>query len=345
MVDLVLSADQQQVVDGVSDFLAAEAPLARLRPDAKHKRDAELWPSMGDLGWFAMALPERVGGVGMSVVEEALVFRQLGRHIFSPNVLASSIGARVAFAAGAADLGEAIASGRERVALMNALAPPEIGKRSSGSFHLFDGEGARFALAVAETGGAVLIEQSQLNERAAARSAVDGVTVENVRLNAASAVAHADDAQAHHLLLRVLAAAMLAGACEGTRDLASSYAKLRHQFGQPIGAFQAIKHKCADMALRADAVGALVNFASIAVATGRADADFQATAAKLLAGQYALLNAKETIQVHGGIGFTVECDAHHFLKRAHLYDQIGGASRRQQQLLLAIAAPAPEAAA
>jgi alkylation response protein AidB-like acyl-CoA dehydrogenase len=71
------------------------------------------------------------------------------------------------------------------------------------------------------------------------------------------------------------------------------------------------------------------------VAGQRSDSEYQSTAAKLLAGRYALLSAKETIQVHGGMGFTIECNAHHFFKRAHLYDLIGGNTFRQQQLLIA----------
>ncbi|MGE0741749.1 MAG: acyl-CoA dehydrogenase family protein [Hyphomonadaceae bacterium] len=345
MVDLVLSSDQQQVVDGVRDFLADKAPLARLRPGASERRDTDLWPAMGEMGWFMMALPEADGGVGMSVVEEALVFREFGRRVLTPCVLAQTLGARVALAAGKSDAAAQIASGGVRVAFANALGPATIGAATSGRFHIFDGAVAPYVFAIAEDGAAALIERRSLNDVTAVNSAVDGVEIEAASLEGAPAFATAPASAGLHTLARLFAASMLAGVCEATRDLATEYAKVRNQFGQPIGAFQAIKHKCADMALRAEAVGALTNFASIAVATQRDDAAFQATSAKLLAGQYALLSAKETIQVHGGIGFTVECDAHHFLKRAHLYDQIAGNSRRQQRLLLQTPAPAPEAAA
>jgi alkylation response protein AidB-like acyl-CoA dehydrogenase len=117
--------------------------------------------------------------------------------------------------------------------------------------------------------------------------------------------------------------------------MASGYAKIRETFGAPIGKYQAIKHKCADMAIRADAVNAIVAFASITVRDERHDADFQTRAAKLLATQYALLNAKENIQVHGAIGFTTDLPAHLLLKRAHVLDQFAGAVRRQQIDLLA----------
>jgi hypothetical protein len=281
----------------------------------------------------------------MSVVEEALVFRQLGRHLLSPNVLASLIGARVAAAAGATDIAPAIASGTERVAFANALAIPTLDERVTGRFHLFDAQDAFWILVVTEEGDAALIERSGLVHVQAGLSAVDGMTIDTAVIDALPTVRTASEQFGAHVVLRLLGAAMLVGVCEGARDMATAHAKLRHQFGQPIGAFQAIKHKCADMALRTEAAGALVSFASICVATGRQDANFQATAAKLLGGRSALLNAKENIQVHGAIGFTVECDAHHFLKRAHVYDQIAGHSRRQQQLLLCQAAPSAEHAA
>lgn len=343
MVDLVVSAEQQQIVDSVVEYLVAELPLGRLRP-GQPGSDAEHWPRMGALGWFMLAVPGAQGGVGLSAVEEALLFRQLGRHLLSPNVLASVIGVRVAAHAGVSDLASAIMSGEARVALAQATGRPNVGARVKGRFHLFDADGADWILFVHENGAAALVARPDIGDVWRVASAVDGITVDVATVDAAAHL-HTGAQSGAAITLRLLAAAMLAGVCDGTRDLATAYAGVREQFGQPIGAFQAIKHKCADMALRAEAVGSLLSFASIAVASGRPDAAFQATAAKLLGGQYALLSAKETIQVHGGIGFTVECDAHHFLKRAHVYDQIGGASRRQQQLLLAESAPPQEAVA
>lgn len=339
MVDLVLSSEQQQIVESVGAYLAAQAPLSRLRPGVKSPRDVDLWASMGELGWFALGVPEEDGGGGLSVVEEALIFRQLGRYLLSPNALALLIGARVAAGAGAASIARSIASGSTRVALANPLSIPTVDDRVTGRFHFFDAEDAVWILVVTESGDAALIEHTEIDLVRRGNSAIDGMTIDVGTVNTARTIATAGRDFNAHVMLRLLSAAMLVGVCEAARDMATAYAKVRHQFGQPIGAFQAIKHKCADMALRTEAAGALVSFASICVATRREDAIFQATAAKLLSGRSALLNAKETIQVHGAIGFTVECDAHHLLKRAHVYDQIAGSSRRQQQLLLREDAP------
>jgi alkylation response protein AidB-like acyl-CoA dehydrogenase len=345
VVDLVISPEQQQIVDSVVDYLAAEMPVRRLRPDAAERSDAGHWRAMGELGWFMLALPEEHGGVGLTATEEALLFRELGRHLLTPNVLAQTLGARVAAAAGS-DRAGAVAAGEEQVALALRRAGSNDDDAFAGRFQIIDAGDAPLVLIVEEDGRAALIETRVLNGRQPLSSAVDRTTIELATISSpAATVATAAPSAGVHTRLRLLAAAMLSGVCAGTRDLASEYAKMRMQFGQPIGAFQAIKHKCADMAVRADAVAALVDYASICVATDRADAVFQATSAKLLSGRYALTNAKETIQVHGAIGWTVEADAHHFLKRAHLYDQIGGGSRRQQQLLLAEAAPAAESVA
>src|SRR5690554_4374792 len=95
MVDLIPSEEQQLIVDSVAEYLVAELPLSRLRPGQPGK-DSGQWSRMGELGWFMLSVPEAQGGLGLSAIEEALIFRQLGRHLLSPNVLASVIGVHVA---------------------------------------------------------------------------------------------------------------------------------------------------------------------------------------------------------------------------------------------------------
>src|SRR5262249_29947122 len=120
------------------------------------------------------------------------------------------------------------------------------------------------------------------------------------------------------------------GAAEAALALAVDYAKLRQQFGQPIGAFQAIKHRCADMKLRTKLLGALVLMAALSEREGRSDAAAQIAAARLLAARYALDNAAAGIQIHGAMGFTAECDAHLFLLRAHLIENVGSTARERE---------------
>lgn len=346
MVDLLMTSEQRQIVESVADFLGANLPVDRLRPGAvTGRREEDAAAEMAALGWFTVGLAERHGGLGMTAAEEALIFREFGRNLLGPRPLATVLGMRVAADAGAADLCGRIADGSLNVALANQVSASTIGGSVSGTFQIFNGAGADLLLMIGEAGEAALVERARLTLVEMRRSSVDGLVLEQALVEAVPAAVRVAAGSDLYVRLSLLAAAMLSGACEATRDLATDYAKLRVQFGRPIGSFQAIKHKCSDMALRADAAVNLVNFAAVALVAGQDDAPYLSTAAKLLTARYALMNAKETIQVHGGIGFTVECNAHHFLKRAHLYDLIGGGAFRQQQLLLADAAPMAEAAA
>ena len=122
----------------------------------------------------------------------------------------------------------------------------------------------------------------------------------------------------------LLVASMLAGICEATRDRSVAYAGEREQFGRPIGSFQAVKHRCADMAVRAEAIGTLTNYTALALGEGLAEADRLVPLTKALASEYALANSADDIQNHGGTGFTVECPSHLYLKRAHLLATVLG---------------------
>jgi len=330
MVNLIASSEQQMIVDSVASFLDDAMPVSRLR---RGTSDSERWTQMGELGLFGLSIPEADGGSGLGPVEEALVFRQLGRNLLSPGVIASAIGANVAFVLGENALAADIVAGNTRVALAQHRGLAGEDKRVCGSFQLYDPQGTDWILVVNDAGDAALVPRDAAINDTVVASAVDALAIHTASIDTDPGL-FAGREHGLGARLPLLAGAMLAGVCDGARDLASDYAKMREQFGQPIGAFQAIKHKCADMCVRADAVGSLLNYAAVATALDRPDAAFQTTALKLLGGQYALISAKEAIQVHGGIGFTMECDAHHFLKRAHVYDQIGGTSRRQQQLLL-----------
>src|SRR5262249_42311423 len=122
---------------------------------------------------------------------------------------------------------------------------------------------------------------------------------------------------------------------EATRDLAVDYAKTREQFGKPIGSFQAIKHKCADMAVNAEAACSQTLLAALSLSKQEHDSMFQGAAATVVSNRAAVSNGEETIQIHGGMGFTSDCDAHLFLKRAHLNARLLAAALPPQEQLLA----------
>jgi alkylation response protein AidB-like acyl-CoA dehydrogenase len=327
MIDLLPSPEQQQIIDSVGEFFAHALPIARLRtPAGSWRISAGLWEEIAALGWFGLALAEEAGGAGYSLVEEMLVAREFGRHLASPALFAAMLSAHVAAHAGKNALLEGIVGGELRVGLANALPGAT---RNAPEFHLLDADGSHLVLYWNETG-------MGLHERAAfAKSTLVDSLDEAVHLERAVAPEGAPTAwvSAQQCALprraALLICAQLTGVAEAAKDDAVAHAKTREQFGQPIGAFQALKHDCAEMAVQCEVAYAQTFFAGLTENSRLADAEFQCAAAGLLTREAALANARGNIQIHGGIGFTSESDAHRYLKRAHLLSQLGGAVRRQ----------------
>lgn len=331
MIDLLPDDEQQAVADNIAEVLMAEAPVARLRDGAPE--DAGLLGRLATLGWIGMGLAEADGGVGYGMAEEVLLFRSAGRHLIGPGLLAATLAAHLAARLGDTLIAAELTAGRASVALMSPIDGVSLGAAVSGRFHRLDGAGCDYSLIVTRE-GAALIDNTGL--AAEPRSGLDdAVALERVVLIGQAARLWLPS-DVHRLDLRadILTSAILTGLSEGARDLAVDYAKVREQFGQPIGAFQAIKHMCADMAVRSEAAWSLVVFAALALADERPDTEFQSISARLLAEDAATRNAAKTIQVHGGIGYTAECDAQLFLKRARLWSGLGSSRSSRLRALL-----------
>ena len=326
-MDLTLAPEQAEIVATMTSFVARELPMAGMRAslDASSNRPATVWKACADLGWFGLGLPTDRGGVGYGAVEEALMFRELGRSLAPGPFLPTVLGARVAAHGGREDLAAAMVSGDTIVGLAE--------RRTDGGLDLIDAADASIVVEVGPDGARVYA----VDDLAAvtAEPCIDDATrLAAALLGDARPLARSTGPETHRRGT-VLAAAMLAGIAEATRDLSVGYAKVREQYGKPIGSYQAIKHPCADMAVRAEAAAAQVFFAAVCVDGGRLDVGFQAAAAKVVAGDAALRNAAATVQVHGGIGFTFEHDAHLYVKRAHVLDHLFGGPRLQLATILA----------
>ncbi|MDR7103695.1 acyl-CoA dehydrogenase family protein [Croceicoccus sp. BE223] len=335
-MDLLPSDDQQQIVDTIKDFLRNEAPVDRLREfGAIGNPDARLWPQLGELGFFALGLPEDKGGVGFSAAEEMLAFQQFGYHLVSPVIFGLVLGARIAAFAGDEDLRDELLAGGLKVGLANsrgAAAGPK-------DYHLLEAEDADWILFVTEAEAGLY-----------PRDAFDGITrvdstdsvliLERAKLVGSPRVSIPADVDNIHDRALMLIGAYAVGIGEGARDLAVDYAGIREQFGQPIGAFQSIKHICADMAIRSEAALCQASFAALVMDEGSPDTPFHATASKIVACETAVRNAADCIQVHGAFGFTSEANVHHYLKRAHFADMMWGALREQRKRILAFPTPA-----
>lgn len=330
MIELQPSSEQAAIVDSVASFLADRLPRDRLRPEPKPRpnRDREAWPELGALGIFALGLPEECGGAGYGLIEEMLIHREFGRLLVSPAVIATAVAAKIAVSADPS-LATRIGAGEVFVA-------PALADTAGARHHLLDARDA--AMVLAWSGDMLsLVPVDSLRDRGELVGVDSTVALEAaIVLGGAVAVAVGDGPMRQAVLL---VCAYLVGIAEATCDQSVEYAKVRQQFGQPIGAFQAVKHRCADMAMRASAAWNLTLFAALAEVAGGADAAFQASAARLIAADAALRNAAVNIQNHGGIGFTGEHDAHLFLKRAHMLDRFGGGTAAQKKRLLAEPSP------
>jgi len=314
-MDLLPTEEQEAIAVTARELLAKRGYPSALRALGSAGVDEELWTECAALGWLG------VGELGAGF--EVMLCRELGRHLapgpFLPNVLA----AHAATVIGDAELAKRLVEGSARAA---------VAHRWDDGLQVLHGPGADVVL-VAVDGGLSLVGMDAVGS-------LEDVTP----LDPATPVARAAGrewqgrrvADAQELIARatLLPAAFLCGIAEATRDQAAEHARTRQQFGQPIGAFQAVKHRCADMATRAEAAWAQTCFAAAALDGGRDDGGTSAAAAKVVALLAARQNAADNIQVHGGMGFTAEHDAHLFVKRTHVWETALGGRQAQLARLL-----------
>jgi alkylation response protein AidB-like acyl-CoA dehydrogenase len=336
-MDLTTSPEQDEIISSSAAFLRDRMPITRIRAlfDEPSNVDDAAWGGAAELGWFFLGLPEANGGVGFGLADEVHLFREIGRGLATGPFLSTVLAARVAAFAGDAALAEAIGGG-QRVGIVIPGSSTLIGADGSltGPLQLLDCEADGLALAVSPE-QAVLVRVADLTGVAPVACIDPGVRL--CRADAAGVApiarvtADVDPVQRRG---HVLAAAMLVGINEAVRDLSAEHAKSRVQFDKPIGVNQAIKHPCADMAVRAQLGYAQSIFAAVANDEGREDADYHAISAHLAAGEYADLSAAATVQIMGGMGFTFEHDAHLYCKRAFVLGQLFGGTSTQLGRLL-----------
>jgi alkylation response protein AidB-like acyl-CoA dehydrogenase len=341
-MDLLPSQDQLDVAEAAAQVFAKEMPINALRerrgePSAVNERG---WAQASELGLFGLALPESLGGAGFGLPEESLVFREIGRRLAPGPILSTVLGARVAARAGDPDLTASIISGETIVGLVQHVDGEHDGARASGKLRLLDAVDVGYVLLIGPD-GAGLIPAAELGELTSLTCIDPGARLaitESIDVTAGHWVPAADEALFQRGL--VLAAAMLVGIAEACRDAAVEHAKVREQFGRPIGVNQAIKHACADMAMRAGAAFGQLLLGAASLASDRSDAEFQAISAKLIGDSAAKENAAHTVQVFGGMGFTFENDTHLYVKRAEVLGLILG--HRTEHLSRLLALPSPQ---
>jgi alkylation response protein AidB-like acyl-CoA dehydrogenase len=321
-MNLLPSAEQLEIVSAASEFIAERMPVEQIRTDRDQMSAirADVWREGAELGLLTLGLSEEFGGSGSAFDDEVLLHIELGKRLAPGPFLAATLAARVAAACGDAALAREIGSGTVLVALAVRRGDEDAspGFHLKGTFDLIDPAGARYALVVARE-GAALVEMAVFGDPVVVESADPGTRIASASSASAEPV-HWLPAETEWIWGRamVLSAAFLTGLATAAAEIATQHAKTRVQFDKPIGANQAIKHSCVDMALAAEAAQAQTFFAAIAFASGRPDALWQILSAVTVAGSAAVDNPAAGIQVFGGMGYTFESDTHLYLKRAHL---------------------------
>jgi len=311
-------SDTHELVDSFTRPASTMLPVSRLRDDP-HGEQAR-WQAIVEMGWLAISLPEEAGGIGLSALEEVLAAQSFGRQLISTNYPATVIAAHAFHRANDSDAVATLLTGQARAAFA-------LHGRAQGAGSAIDAEGATYL--VAFTGEGVEIRANGPLE------IDDDVHWGRTVFTAPAGEPLLVDTSADTAIRgRLLIAALLAGISAESCERGVEYAKVREQFGQPIGAFQAVKHHCANMAIMAHAAKELTIFAALSYTEGQDAAGSQADAALNLALRAARENAGTNIQVHGGMGFSAECDAHLFLKAARLLDAAcGGLSESRRRLV------------
>ena len=293
-------AFQTATADWCRDNMALEG--ARARPEG-------LWAELEAMGWTGLTAP----GMDLDHATEALVFAELGRFLAPIGLMSTAVANRWF-----PDVAEG------KVALALTASEPE-------PLRVLDPAGSG-AVLMGEDGGLRLFDlpDSFTDQSGTPHTTPHAVTIDLSTMQSRhewTSSLWTEDDPAPPLHLQLLSAAYAVGCADAARDMAADYAKLREQFDRPIGWFQALKHICSDMAVRAAAARSQLYYAACALDENAADAAFHVAAAKRLADQAALDNGQVNIQVHGGIGMTDEAAAHLPLKRAHLLQFIAPAAR------------------
>jgi alkylation response protein AidB-like acyl-CoA dehydrogenase len=368
-MNLEISAEQHELRESVRRFLTERAPLTRVRElmETADGTDPDVWrQASAQLGLPGIAVPEEHGGAGFSFAEQAIVLEELGAALFTGPYLASAVLAATALLASddteaKKDLLPGIAAGETVATLaftedggswepasirLAAAKTTENGWRLDGhkSFVL-DGHAADLILVVAATGTDGTLSLFAVAGPANGLTRRPLPTLDQTRKLARLAFDHTparlvgEPGAARAVLdhtLDVAAVALAAeqlGGAQRALDMAVAYAKVRQQFGRPIGSFQAIKHRCADLLLEVESLRSAVGYAAAAVAAGSAEVPVLAPLLKAYASEVFSHVAGENIQIHGGIGFTWEHDAHLYLKRAKASELfLGDASYHRERL-------------
>jgi alkylation response protein AidB-like acyl-CoA dehydrogenase len=349
-------AERQDMRRTVAAFLDRHARSTRVREvmAGEPGHDVEMWRRAADeLGLSALLVPERCGGLGLDFSDAAAVLEEFGRRVV-PTPLPTTLAATALLArCGTAATNRLLTRiAEDAVSVSVAVAEPAAGwgidattttaTRVAGGWELHGakayvphGAAVDVLLVVVAREGVYAVEGDQPGVVRRGRVTLDQTRrLADVELNGAVATPLPDaDAQLLVDLCLVALAVESAAAASACLDMTVEYLKVRHQFGRPIGSFQALKHRCADLAAQVAGAASTAWYAAAAVASGSDELPVVAPLAKLVCADTLMAVAAEAIQMHGGIGFTFEHDAHLYLKRGKADQQLYGSSSQLRRRL------------
>ncbi|MBW3557516.1 MAG: acyl-CoA/acyl-ACP dehydrogenase [Actinobacteria bacterium] len=365
-MNFAFSEEQEELRKSLRRFLEDKSPEAEVRRlmETTHGYEPAVWDQMGQqLGLQGMAIPEEYGGSGFTYVELVVVLEEMGRALLpSPYFSTVAMAANALLSCGDEESKKAylpdIASGATVATLALTedsgrwdlgsvtLRATEEGDRYVLDGHkmfVLDGHVAQLVLAVASTEAGLglfavegdaagltrrpLTTLDQTRKQARLEFSATPARLVSGRTDAAPGLSKALD------LAAVALAAEQVGGAQKCLEMAVEYAKVRVQFGRPIGSFQAIKHKCADMLVEVESAKSAAYYAAWAAAAHTDELAVVASLAKAYCSDAYFHAAAENIQIHGGIGFTWEHPAHLYFKRAKSSELFLGEPAYHRELL------------
>jgi len=365
-MDFAFSEEQEELGRTVRAFLVRTSPETETRRlmETPEGFDRALWRRMGtELGLQGLAVPEEYGGAGCGPVEVGVVMEEMGRALLCAPFLSSAVLATTTLLRCAdEDARKRLLPGLASGELVGTLALTEDSARwdasgvgltareSNGSWLLtghklfvLDGATADVVLTVARTGDGIGVfcvegdapgltrEPLPTMDPTRRQARLDYQDVPATRLRT-----HGDGWDLVAEVLDRAAVALAAeqvGVASRALDMAVEYAKVRHQFGRPVGSFQAVKHLLADVLLEVESARAAAHYALLASENEDPELPAVASLAKAFCSDACVQATEENIQVHGGIGFTWEHPAHLYLKRAKTSQLLFGDPAYHRELL------------
>jgi alkylation response protein AidB-like acyl-CoA dehydrogenase len=317
------SDDQRAIKSTAKEFLAARYKPEKLRELAEAgEYDEAIWDEMRELGWAGIFVDEEYDGQGLGIVELVILTEEMG-YALAPSPFFSNAAAGLLIQeAGSEDQKRkwlpGIASGEQLATvgeIKNGRAPLVPDAEDTALIVLFDCD---TALVVERSAADVeKVDTIDSTRKFASVSADGGESLEG-------------DVQAGLDRIATALSAELTGVAQRTMEMAVDYAKERKQFGRPIGSYQAVSHRCAQMLMEVESARALTYFAAYAADSEPDELSLASSAAKAYASDAGWRVTAAALQVHGGIGFTWEHDLHFFLKRAKTDAHLFGTARQHR---------------